>query len=125
MYSQFKYVLFSYKTKKWIILYIDIAIVAEVIATNELKSSEEFTKLIPNITIILCCCTSFYFLTLVIKTIPVGIVYAIWSGLGIILITILAGITYKQILNIPSIIGILLMISDVTIINFSSRNIIR
>ena len=68
--------------------YLAIAIVAEVIATSALKASTEFTKLVPSILVVVGYAVAFYFLTLVLRTIPVGISYAIWSGLGIVLITL-------------------------------------
>ncbi|WP_438971887.1 DMT family transporter, partial [Methylophaga sp.] len=68
-------------------LYLAIAIIAEVIGTSALKASEEFTKPLASISVVVGYAVSFYFLSLVLKTIPVGIAYAIWSGLGIVLIT--------------------------------------
>ena len=104
-------------------LYLTIAIVAEVIATNALKASEEFTKLIPSIVVVVGYGAAFYFLALVLKVIPVGIAYAIWAGMGIVLVAIVAAIVFKQVPDLPAIIGMLLIISGVVIINVFSQTI--
>jgi small multidrug resistance pump len=104
-------------------LYLFIAIIAEVFATSALKASEEFTRLGPGILVIVGYGTAFYFLSLVLKTIPVGIAYAIWSGVGITLITIVGAIWFKQIPDIPAIAGMVLIIAGVMIINIFSKTI--
>ena len=104
-------------------LYLAIAILAEVIATNALKASEGFTNIVPSIIVVIGYGAAFYFLSLVLKTIPVGIAYAIWSGVGIVLITILAAIIFNQIPDIPAIIGMVLIVSGVVVINFFSRTV--
>lgn len=106
-------------------LYLAIAIIAEVIATSALKASEEFTKLYPSLLVIAGYSISFYFLTLVIKTIPLGVTYAIWSGIGIVLVAIIGGIFYKQIPDLPAIIGMSLIILGVIIIHIFSKTINR
>ncbi len=102
-------------------LYLSIAIIAEVIGTSALKASQEFTKLSPSIIAIAGYGASLYFLSLVLKTIPVGIAYAIWSGIGITLITITDALLYKQMPDIPAIIGMTMIISGVIIINVFSK----
>jgi len=102
-------------------LYLSIAIVAEVIATNALKASEEFTKMAPSIIVIAGYGISFYFLSLVIKTIPVGIAYAIWAGAGIVLVAIVAAILFKQVPDLPAIIGMVLIVLGVIVINVFSK----
>ena len=97
-------------------LYLAIAIVAEVAATSALKASAEFTKLFPSLIVIVGYGIAFYFMTLVLRTIPIGITYAIWSGLGIVLVTIVGVLLYKQIPDIPAIIGMGLIISGVVVI---------
>jgi small multidrug resistance pump len=87
-------------------VYLSIAIVAEVIATSALKSSEEFTRLWPSVIVVVGYAVAFYFLSLVLKTIPVGIAYAIWAGLGIVLIALIGAVVFKQIPDLPAIIGI-------------------
>lgn len=104
-------------------LYLTIAIIAEVIATNALKASEEFTKLIPSIIVVVGYGTAFYFLSLVLKVIPVGIAYAIWSGMGIVLVAVVAAILFKQIPDWPAIIGMILIITGVLFINIFSKTV--
>ena len=102
-------------------LYLVIAIVAEVIATSALKESDGFTKLIPSVIVVLGYGASFYLLGLVLRTVSVGVAYAIWSGLGIVLVSVVAWIIYKQHLDLPAIIGMTLIVTGVIIINLFSR----
>jgi len=102
-------------------LYLAIAIVAEVIATSALKASNEFTRLIPSMVVVIGYGIAFYFMTLVIRTIPIGITYAIWSGLGIVLIAAVGYFYYKQALDLPAIIGMGLIVSGVVVINVFSK----
>jgi len=104
-------------------LYLTIAIIAEVIATSALKASDEFTKIGPSITVVLGYGVAFYFLSLVLKTIPVGIAYAIWAGMGIVLIAIIGAIIFKQIPDTPAIIGMVLIILGVVVINVFSKTV--
>ena len=103
--------------------YLTIAIVAEVIATNALKASEEFTRAGPVITVIVGYGVAFYFLSLVLKTIPVGVAYAIWSGVGIVLVAITAALIFKQMPDIPAIIGMVLILCGVVVMNVFSKTI--
>ncbi|CAM3968505.1 DMT family transporter [Flavobacterium weaverense] len=102
-------------------LFLGIAIIFEIIATSALKKSEEFTKLIPSIITIVGYCGAFYFLSFAIRTIPIGIAYAIWSGVGIVLITIIGAVFFKQIPDLPAIIGLSLILIGVTVINVFSK----
>ena len=102
-------------------LFLGIAIIFEIIATSALKKSEEFTKLIPSIITIVGYCGAFYFLSFAIRTIPIGIAYAIWSGVGIVLITIIGAIFFKQTPDLPAIIGLSLILIGVTVINIFSK----
>ena len=104
-------------------IYLAIAIVAEVIATSALKASEEFTKLIPSLIVIVGYGVAFYFLTLVLRTIPVGITYAVWAGLGIVLVALAGAILYNQIPDIPAAIGMGLIVAGVVVINVFSKTI--
>jgi len=104
-------------------LYLFFAIVAEVIGTTALKSSEGFTKLFPSMTIVVGYSASFYFLSLVLKVIPVGIAYAIWSGVGIVLITIVGGVMFRQVPDFPAIIGITLILAGVVVIQLFSNTL--
>ena len=102
-------------------IYLAIAIVAEVIATSALKASHEFTRLVPTIIVVTGYLTAFYFLTLSLRVIPVGIAYAIWAGLGIVLIAIISWIVYGQKLDLPALLGMGLIISGVLVINLFSK----
>lgn len=102
-------------------IYLAIAIVAEVIATSALKASNEFTRLVPTIIVVTGYLTAFYFLTLSLRVIPVGIAYAIWAGLGIVLIAIISWILYGQKLDLPALLGMGLIISGVLVINLFSK----
>jgi small multidrug resistance pump len=104
-------------------LYLAIAIIAEVTATSALKASEEFTKLIPSIIVLIGYGISFYFMTLILRTIPIGITYALWSGLGIVLVTIVGIFLYKQIPDTAAVIGMSLIVSGVVIIHIFSKTI--
>lgn len=102
-------------------IFLGIAIIFEIIATSALKKSEEFTRLIPSIITIVGYFTAFYFLSFAIRTIPVGIAYAIWSGVGIVLITIIGAVFFKQIPDLPAIIGLVLIMTGVIVINVFSK----
>lgn len=101
-------------------LFLGIAILFEIIATSALKKSEQFTQLIPSIITIVGYFAAFYFLSFAIRTIPVGIAYAIWSGVGIVLITIIGAVFFKQIPDLPAIIGLTLILIGVVVINVFS-----
>lgn len=103
-------------------VYLSIAIIAEIIATSALKASETFTKVVPSIVVVIGYIISFYFFSHVLKTIPVGIAYAIWAGVGIAAVTIVAGIIFRQVPDIPAIIGIGLIIAGVAVINLYSKS---
>lgn len=105
--------------KNWIFLFV--AIIAEVIATSALKSSEGFTKPIASVIVVLGYIIAFYCLSLTLKTIPVGIAYAIWSGVGIVLVTTIAWIVFGQKLDVWGIIGIVLIMSGVLVLNLLSK----
>lgn len=102
--------------------YLILAIITEVIATLSLKASEQFTKIIPTVIITVGYASSFYFLSLSLKTIPVGIAYAIWSGIGTVLIALGANWYYKQGLNSWEVFGMALVICGVIIMNLFSKN---
>lgn len=104
-------------------LYLAVAIIAEVAATSALKASEEFTRLFPSIIVVVGYGIAFYFMTLVLRVIPIGITYAIWSGLGIVLVAVVGFILYKQTPDIPAILGMGLIISGVVVIHVFSKTI--
>lgn len=103
----------------WLIL--AIAICAEVVATSALKASEGFTRLFPSILVVVGYAISFYLLSLTLKVIPIGITYAIWSGLGVVLISLVAWYFYGQKLDLASVIGISLIVSGVMVLNLFSK----
>lgn len=104
-------------------LYLAIAIVAEVIATSLLKSTESFTRPGPSLIVAAGYASAFYFLTLTLKTIPVGVAYAVWSGAGMVLVTAVAWFWHKQVLDLPAIIGMILIIAGVLIMNLFSKSV--
>ena len=104
-------------------LAIAIAIVAEVTATNALKASNEFTRLWPSLIVVAGYGVAFYFMTISMRVLPVGIMYAIWSGLGIVLVSIIGWFVYKQTLDVPAMIGMGLIILGVVVINVFSKSV--
>jgi small multidrug resistance pump len=104
-------------------IFLTIAIIAEVIATSALKSIEGFSRLGPSAIVVIGYGVAFYFLSLTLKTIPVGVAYAIWSGLGITLVSIVGYFFYKQNLDYPAILGLLLILAGVVVINVFSKTV--
>ena len=104
-------------------LYLAVAIIAEIIATSALKASEEFTKLVPSAIVIVGYGVAFYCLTLVLRNIPVGIAYAIWAGLGIVLIAIVGAVLFRQVPDIRAVLGMTLIGSGVVVINVFSKTV--
>ena len=105
--------------------YLAIAVISEVVATSALKASEEFTKFFPSLIVIIGYAAAFYFFTLILRTIPVGVTYALWSGLGIVLVTLAGIFLYKEIPDLPAIIGIAFIIVGIIIIYLFSKTIKR
>jgi small multidrug resistance pump len=103
-------------------IYLAIAIFAEVIATSALKASEEFTRIVLSV-VVVGYGIAFYCLSIVLKTIPVGIAYAIWSGLGVVLIAIVGLVVFKQTLDLPAVIGLMLILVGVVVINVFSKTV--
>ena len=99
--------------KNWLILLV--AILSETIATTALKASEGFTVLIPSLVVVVGYCLSFYFLSLTLGSIPVGIAYAVWSGVGVALVTLFGFLVYNQKLDLPALLGILLILTGVVV----------
>ncbi len=100
-----------------------IAIVLETIGTSALKASEQFSRLWPSLITIVAYLGAFYCLSLTLRTVPVGIAYAIWSGLGIVLISLIGFFVFKQTLDMPAVIGLLLIILGVIVINVFSKSV--
>lgn len=104
-------------------LFLFLAIVLETFATSFLKQSEQFSKLVPSLFTILGYAGAFYFLSIALKTIPVGIAYAIWSGVGIVLISLIGWLYFKQHLDTAAIIGLVLIVAGVVVINVFSSSV--
>ncbi|HGN1322123.1 TPA: SMR family transporter [Proteus mirabilis] len=102
--------------------YLILAIISEVIATTMLKASDGFSRLYPSIVVVVGYCFSFWALSQVVKVMPLGIAYAIWSGLGIVLVSVAAVFVYQQKLDLPAIVGMTLIIAGVLVINLLSNS---
>ena len=98
------------------------AIVSEVIATSALKASEGFSRLWPSVLVVCGYAAAFYLLSLTLRTIPIGVAYAIWSGLGIALISVIGWVLYGQSLDGPALTGIALIVAGVLVIQLFSKS---
>ncbi|WP_333586798.1 DMT family transporter [Phenylobacterium sp.] len=101
--------------------WLSIAIVAEVIATTALKASDGFRNALPSVVTGVGYFIAFWCMSQAMRTVPVGIVYAIWSGVGIVLITAIAWVLYRQILDVPGLVGIGLILAGVIVIQVFSK----
>jgi small multidrug resistance pump len=106
-------------------VYLTLAIVAEVIGTSALKASEGFTKPLPTLAVAAGYGVAFYLLSLIVQSMPVGIVYAIWSGTGIVLVAAVAAVWLKQVPDLPAIVGLSLIIAGVVIVNLFSKTTVH
>ena len=109
--------------KQW--LFLSIAIVSEVVATSALKASNGFTRLWPSLLVVAGYAIAFFFLSLTLRTIPVGVAYAIWSGAGIVLIALIAWLVFEQSLDTPAIIGLALIIAGVVVLQLFSKSAVH
>lgn len=100
--------------------YLFAAIVSEVVATSALKAAEGFTRFWPSVAVLVGYGVAFYCLSLAMRTIPIGIAYAIWSGVGIVLIALVGVLLYRQPLDAPALIGMALILAGVLVINHFS-----
>lgn len=107
--------------KNW--LFLVIAIISEVVATSSLKASDGFSRLWPSIAVVIGYGISFYFLALTLRVIPMGVVYAIWSGIGIVLITLVGWFLFNQKLDLPAMLGIGLIATGVIVMNVFSKSL--
>ncbi len=104
-------------------LILALAVVAETIGTTALKASEQFTRLGPSMIVVLAYGVSFYLLSITLKTIPVGVVYALWSGLGIVSIAVIAWFVFGQKLDLAAILGMAMIVGGIAVIHlFSSAS---
>jgi small multidrug resistance pump len=104
-------------------LYLGIAIVAEVIGTSALKAADGFTRLMPSLVVVIGYLVAFYFLSLTLRAIPVGVAYAIWSGVGIVLIALIGWLFLRQPLDAPALAGIALIVAGVVVIQGFSGSV--
>jgi small multidrug resistance pump len=102
-------------------LWLAVAIVAEVVGTSALRALAGFTRIVPSVVVVGGYVVAFYCLSITLKTMPVGIVYAIWSGIGIVLITLVAMILYRQVPDLAAVAGLSLIIAGVVLLNVFSR----
>jgi small multidrug resistance pump len=107
--------------KYW--LFLAIAIISEITATSSLKASAGFTRVIPSIVVVIGYALSFYFLSLTLKTIPIGVAYAIWAGLGIVLLAIVGWVFYDQQLDTAALVGMSFILAGVVIMNLFSKTV--
>ena len=103
-------------------LYLALAIVLEVLGSSFMKASDGFSKLLPTTITIIAYIACFFFLSQALKSIPLGIACAIWGGLGIVLTALISVIIFKQSLDLPAIIGIILIVAGVFVMNFFSKS---
>jgi small multidrug resistance pump len=101
----------------WILV---LAILAEVLATSALKAANGFTRPGPSVIVIVGYIVAFYCLSLSLRTIPLGIVYAVWSGSGVALITLIGWLVYGQVLDLAAVVGLALIVAGVIVINLAS-----
>lgn len=102
-------------------LLLGTAIVAEVIATSALRASDGFSRLLPSVVVVIGYGVAFYCLSLTLKLLPVGVVYAVWSGAGIVLITLIGMFAFKQWPDWPAVLGLALIIAGVLVLNVFSK----
>lgn len=102
-------------------IFLAFAIVSEVVATTALKASAEFTKPVPSIVVVIGYAISFYLLTLVLRSLPVGITYAIWAGMGIFLIAVIGAVYYREVPDLPAVVGMTLIIAGVVVLQGFSK----
>ena len=102
-------------------VFLALAIIAEVVGTTALKASEEFSRFWPSVLVVVCYGLAFYLLSLALRTLPVGIAYAFWAGLGIVLVTVIGIVFYGEKPDLPAYLGMGLIIAGVAIIQVFSR----
>lgn len=107
--------------QQWVIL--AAAIVSEVIGTSALKASEGFSRPWPSVIVVLGYAAAFFLLSLTLRTIPVGVAYAIWSGAGVALITLLSWLLFGQTLDLGAVVGIALIVAGVVVLNVFSSTV--
>ena len=102
-------------------IFLSIAILSEVIATSALKAANGFTRPGPSLAVVLGYASAFYFLSLTLRTIPVGVTYAVWSGVGIVLVAVIGWLVYGQKLDVPGLAGMALIVAGIVVLNLFSK----
>jgi small multidrug resistance pump len=102
-----------------------VAVAFEVVATTALKETQGFTRLGPSLIVAVGYGFAFYFLALVLRTMPVGVVYALWSGAGIVLVTAIGWVWFRQALDMPALAGMALILAGVVVINLFSKTLVH
>jgi len=102
-------------------VYLFLAVIFETIGTSAIQSSQQFTRLWPSVLVAICFAAAFFFLSLTLRVLPVGIMYAIWSGTGIVLISLIGYFYFKQNLDLPAILGMALILVGILIIHLFSN----
>jgi small multidrug resistance pump len=105
-------------------IHLLVAILSEVIATTALKASDSFTKPWPSLIVVIGYGMAFYFLSLCLKMMSIGVVYAIWSGLGIVLLALIGTVVYKQTLDLAAWVGITLIVLGVVVLSLYSKSVL-
>ena len=108
--------------RAWV--YLAAAIIAEVIATSALKAAAGFTRPLPSFVVVAGYAIAFYLMSLTLEYLPVGVTYALWSGIGIVLVTVIAWIVYGQVLDGPAIAGLALIVAGVLVLNLFSKTVV-
>ncbi len=101
-------------------VYLILAVICEVMGTSAIQASQQFTRLWPSLAVAVCFAAAFWFLSLTLRTMPVGIMYAMWSGLGIVLIACIGYAVFGQKLDLPAVLGIALILAGIVVINLFS-----
>lgn len=104
-------------------IYLALAIVAEVVGTSFLKSAEGFTRLVPSLAVVVSYTVAFFFLGLALKTLPVGVAYAIWAGTGVALIALVGLVVFGQALDLAAVVGMALIVAGVVVISLFSQTV--
>lgn len=102
-------------------IYLFFAVAAETIGTTALQASQQFTRLWPSVIVVVAYSIAFYLLGLALKYMPVGVVYAIWSGLGIVMIAVIGFVVFKQRLDAPALLGLAMIITGILVIHLFSN----
>ena len=102
-------------------LILFLAVLAETVGTSALQASQQFTRLGPSLLVVLAYATSFYLLSMTLRELPVGVVYALWSGLGIVLIALIGYVVFGQRLDLPAVLGIGLILAGIVVIHLFSQ----